>query len=446
MVRKFAQLHVSSSDDPDVEALTIEAQWLYFKALLAHPTLSSCGVMDWRPKKLVRKGKNVTVYKILTAAAELEATRFLLVDLETEEVLLRSLVRRDELLKNPKMAGAVIKAFHAVASRELQAALVTEVKRIRAEFPEYSSWSHKDTEADLTRILSRPDLSSVGYTNAFADQIDYGNTDVRAVDITNPDPVENGYDGPDEIGYEDPAANGYESPVPDTDAVPEPDNPDVSVPIPSTCTSTYNQAPLGGPATGVRHQGAGLESEDPPPRSCPEHPNGTTEACAACGIYRRAAQALAAEAKRAATEARAAEREAEADVRRQAIANCPLDCAANDGYIGTTLCSHDPDLADRARRGMAQVRAAMVKTSGAPPQFGTNRPVLIGPPSPEELELIDAELARSAADADMPPPEAGSGASGPTGRSESASSDESRTIEGFVAKTTRRRRAADDRS
>lgn len=359
MARKFAQLHVASSDDPDVEELTIEAQWLYFKVLLGHPMLSSCGVMDWRPKHLVRKGKNGSLVKILAAAAELEAARFLMFDLETEEVFMRSLVRRDELLKNPKMAGAVVKAYHAVASRELQAALVTEVKRVREEFPDYSSWSHKDTKDDLARILSRPDLAAVGYTNAFSDQITYGITDVRPNEITNPDPVDN--------GYLEAVDNGDPGSVPDGDVVPEADNPAVSVRIPSTSTNTHNQHHSGGYVTGEPHVGAGT-ANDPPPRTCPEHPHGTAEACAACGIFRRNRDAFDAEAKRQATQARAAEREADAEVRRQAIANCPLGCGNSDdpGYLNGRVCDHDPDTADRARRGMAQIRAAMAKKASAP--------------------------------------------------------------------------------
>lgn len=189
MAREFARLRVSASDDPDIEVLTIEAQWLYFKVLLPHPALSSCGVVDWRPKHLVRKGKNASLGKLLAAAAELERARWLMFDLETEEVLLRTYVDEYEVLKNPKMAGAVAKAYHCVASRELQAALVSEMIRIREGHPDYSSWSHRDTEADLTRILSRPDLASVGYTNVFADEVDFGNTDVNAVEITNRDVV-----------------------------------------------------------------------------------------------------------------------------------------------------------------------------------------------------------------------------------------------------------------
>lgn len=377
MAREYARLRVSASDDPDVEELSIEAQWLYFKVLLPHPLLSSCGVVDWRPKHLVRKGKNATVVKILAAAAELERARFLMFDLETEQVLLRSYVRRDELLKNPKMAGAVIKAYHAVASRELQAALVTEFKRIREEFPEYSSWSYKDTDADLARILSRPDLASVGYQSAFTDGVDYGNTHVNAVEITNHDAVQ--------IGNPEAVENGYDGPVSDGDPVPGADSPADSVPIPSTCTYTSKPAPLGGPVTGVRHQGLELEANDPPPRSCPEHPNGTTQACAACGIFRRAREAHDAEAKRIAAERRTVERDADAEVRRSAIANCPLGCSENGGYIGTSLCSHDPDAAGRAARHLAQIRADLARNKTArgavADQPSLERPSLASVPS-----------------------------------------------------------------
>ncbi|MGW2666084.1 hypothetical protein ACWCW7_34455 [Nocardia tengchongensis] len=413
MAREYARLRVSASDDPDVEELSIEAQWLYFKVLLPHPLLSSCGVVDWRPKHLVRKGKNATVVKILAAAAELERARFLMFDLETEQVLLRSYVRRDELLKNPKMAGAVIKAYHAVASRELQAALVTEFKRIREEFPEYSSWSYKDTDADLARILSRPDLASVGYQSAFTDGVDYGNAHVNAVEITNPDAMQ--------IGNPEAVENGYGEPVSDGDQVPGADNPADSVPIPSTCTYTSKPAPLGGPVTGVRHQGADLEANDPPPRSCPEHPNGTTEPCAACGIFRRAREAHDSEAKRLAAEQRAAERDAESEVRRLAIVNCSM--CDSDGQIirdgdEPLLCDHDPGWEERTAGGRAEFQKALAEMRGK------RSPA----PAPEELARIRTQLSAvpDYPDADQPSPDPISPASVEPGPQDPTSQDHSK--------------------
>jgi hypothetical protein len=370
-------MRVSAYDDPEIEALSIEAQWLYFKVLLPHPALSSCGVMDWRPKKLIRKASNASITKILAAAAELERARWLMFDLETEEVLLRPHVREDELLKNPKMAGAVVKAYQSVASRELQAALVTEMKHDREEHPDYSSWSHKDTVADLTRILSRPDLSAVGYTNAFADQIDYGNTDVKPVEITNPDPVRNGYPRP--VPNTDPET------VADTDPDQGADNPSDSVGIPSTSTYTSNQHHSGGHLTGERHLRASTDRDDSPPRSCPQHPDGTTEPCTACGIYRRARDAHDEDVKRRQAEQRAAEREAEADAKRRAIEACPLGCAATDGYLGTTVCDHDPGTVERARRGSAAVRAVLAEKAARRAQSDTPEHPHADRPDPEPV-------------------------------------------------------------
>jgi hypothetical protein len=55
MAREYARIRTSIADDPDLEDLSLEAQWLYFRVILPDPTLSSVGVMDWRPRKLIRK-------------------------------------------------------------------------------------------------------------------------------------------------------------------------------------------------------------------------------------------------------------------------------------------------------------------------------------------------------------------------------------------------------
>ena len=109
------------------------------------------------------------LFDVPAAAAELEAGNYLLFDLDTEEVLARSFIRRDELLRNPKMAATVIKAYAALASPVLRAAIVTEVKRVHAEHPEYSSWTHKDTADGLARLMSRRALAEGDYTPQIAE-------------------------------------------------------------------------------------------------------------------------------------------------------------------------------------------------------------------------------------------------------------------------------------
>lgn len=52
MARTFAQIYLTIWNDPDFKALTSAAQHLYF-VMLTHPTLTSCGVMDWRENRLL---------------------------------------------------------------------------------------------------------------------------------------------------------------------------------------------------------------------------------------------------------------------------------------------------------------------------------------------------------------------------------------------------------
>ncbi|SCX34518.1 hypothetical protein [Mycolicibacterium fluoranthenivorans] len=262
MAREHARIWLDINDDEDFEKLSPLAQWLYVRVLLTEATLNYCGVADWRPKRLLRKAAGLTLDALIGAAGELEEMRYALFDLDTEEVLVRSYVRRDELLRNPKMAATVIKAYPAVASPVLRAAVVTELVRIRSEHPEYSSWEHKDTAAGLTRILGKSPLSEVGYT----------------YQISNPHPVRNG--DPSPVTNSDPGT------VKNTDPDPGPDHQSQSARNPSTSTSTLHPSPftMGGSVSGVPHQGPVPGPSDlPPSEFCSNHPTGTQQACRACG-------------------------------------------------------------------------------------------------------------------------------------------------------------------
>lgn len=280
MAREFARMRVSSFDDPDLEELGADAQWLYFRVLIPHPALSAAGVMPWKPKHWVRKARGMTLARIRSAAAELERHRNILVDLDTDELLVRSYVRNDEPLRNPRMASAVVKAYQTVASRALQGAIVTEVARIRAEHPEFSSWDHKDTKAGLALLLSRPNLSAVGYGYALTEYIAEpnrtDNTDTDPVQNTNGQAVHNGIPDPVQNTYPDPVENSV--PHPDTEQVheigPEPTN-----------NINYNTQPAtsGGYVTGERHQREPVASQiDPPPKFHPGHEGEYDPDCDRC--------------------------------------------------------------------------------------------------------------------------------------------------------------------
>lgn len=354
MAREHARIWLDINSDDDFESLTPLAQWFYLRVLLPDPTLSYCGVADWRPKRLVRKAAGLTVDIIEACAAECERKRYALFDLDTEEVLLRSYVRRDQLLRNPKTAAAVIKAYGSVASDALRAGVVTELKRIHKEHPEYSSWTSKDTAGALAELVMKPDQTVIEYAPKYTDIGNAGPIQIGnpvAVPITNRDAVENG--------------NGEAVRI--TKSGTSPDYQSKSVRIPSTSTTHHSPAPLGGYVTGERHQGTEPDPNGPPPRYCPRHmPTGTDSACGDCRTQRRVFDHWLAEqtverreAEQAKARAEAAARAETAAVRARAIAACGL--CDDDGYTAThSVCDH-VDRTDTNARGMAKVRAALAK-------------------------------------------------------------------------------------
>lgn len=277
MAREHARIWLDINGDDDFRRLSFDAQAFYTRIILTEATLNYAGVADWRPKRLTVRAPDLALARIIAAATELEAGRYLLFDLDTEEVLARSYIRRDELLRNPKMAATVIKAYSSVASPVLRAAIVTEVKRIHDEHPDYSSWSHKDTADGLARMLSRPALADGEYVAQFTYAESVPNTDTGSVKNTYPQQVSN--TNPDAV----------QNSNPDTGA----EHQSKSVPNPSTSTLHPSPAPLEGYVSTEGNQGAEPDPNGPRPSDRCERHRGLSNppACRACADARHRAEA-----------------------------------------------------------------------------------------------------------------------------------------------------------
>lgn len=134
MAREHAQVKLSMWDDDDVRDLSPAAQHLYF-VLMTSPSLSYCGVADWRPKRLAALAKGWTAAHVVAAAIELRDALFIVVDEETEEVLIRSWVRNDGLMAREKMGTAMATAHAAISSQVLRGVVVYELQRLHDEQP-----------------------------------------------------------------------------------------------------------------------------------------------------------------------------------------------------------------------------------------------------------------------------------------------------------------------
>lgn len=341
MAREYARVRLNMAEDPEYLDLTVDAQHLYANILLIDPSLSYCGIADWRPVRLTQRAKDLTLDRIMAAAAVLEQARFALFDPDTEEVLVRTLVRNDELLRNPKMALSVVKAYQGAASRTLRAAVVTELHKARETQSDFSSWTSPMSKDALARLLDLPALDPADYTNRIANPITNRNTNHIGNRIGNADAVPN----TNHIGNTDPGAD-YQS-----DSV-------GFLPVTSN-QQTYNQQPESGY---VSTEGYDASATEPPLRHCPRHiDEPTTSPCHACGEARRAREVWDRNEAHAVKLAQSTEAKRRAELIQDAIDVCEL-CDEN-GYFGTTVCEHNPERVETNRRGAARVREALAEVA-----------------------------------------------------------------------------------
>lgn len=168
MAREYARVKLSIWADDDFRELSAGAQGLYF-VLLTSPTLSLCGVADWRPKRLAGLAKGWTARQVQTAAQELVSHGYIVTDDDTEEVLVRSFMRHDGVLKSPNITVSMVKDFAAVTSAILRRTIVDEMVRLREKYPDWAGWAKAE---DV--LANHPINGSEVVSNRFPEQLEIG--------------------------------------------------------------------------------------------------------------------------------------------------------------------------------------------------------------------------------------------------------------------------------
>ena len=181
MARDHARLRQSVWADEEFRALPGEAQRLYFVAL-SQPALNYCGVVPYTIRRWARLSKDGSETKIKRAVHDLTAARYVLTDLDTEELWVRTFIKNDGLLSSPNICKAVVKAFPTIHSALLRAAFLAELHRINGG-PQEEGWDKGWTE--LAHLLGEP------FPKGFPEGLPEGFRDsrVRAAPDPSPDPV-----------------------------------------------------------------------------------------------------------------------------------------------------------------------------------------------------------------------------------------------------------------
>lgn len=132
----YAKLFFSIWRDRDFKALSPDAQYVYLMAL-SSPDRSKIGRLPWTPAHLAANSdhESLTSGRVVEALQELHRRNYVLVDESSQEMLIRALVRRDDLVRMPNFGATVAKLSADLISPVLYQALVEELSRIYADFP-----------------------------------------------------------------------------------------------------------------------------------------------------------------------------------------------------------------------------------------------------------------------------------------------------------------------
>lgn len=148
MARDRANIRTDIWNDDDFRGLSPQAQLLYLQ-LLTSATLTYAGVADWRPKRIAALAAGRTPKQTEDAARELMDGLFVVIDEETEEVLIRSFLKHDGLLQKPNVTKAMVTAYGQVYSMPLKGVIVHELNRLHDKFPDWRGFVLPEVQALL---------------------------------------------------------------------------------------------------------------------------------------------------------------------------------------------------------------------------------------------------------------------------------------------------------
>lgn len=115
--------------DPEFTALTARSQQLYC-LLISYSTRNLAGVLPLTLKRWKNSTADATIDNLTDALIDLAARNFIVVDWDTEEVLIRTYIRNDEVYRQPNLMKAARKFALQIESAELRWALHDELTRL----------------------------------------------------------------------------------------------------------------------------------------------------------------------------------------------------------------------------------------------------------------------------------------------------------------------------
>jgi hypothetical protein len=131
VARSYGKVYLRIWADQDWCALDMEAQHLYL-LLLSQPSINLAGVIPVQVRRWASRVADWKPEQVENALGRLAEGGFVVVDLDTEECLVRSLIRNDEYYRAPGALKSILETAEATQSAELRQALADELGRLPA--------------------------------------------------------------------------------------------------------------------------------------------------------------------------------------------------------------------------------------------------------------------------------------------------------------------------
>jgi hypothetical protein len=128
MAREYARIMTAIWRNAEFRALT-ETQQRAYLFLVTQPDISAAGVLALRLRRWADMASSSTADSLAQVLKELEAGRFIVVDWDVEELLIRSFIRWDGGFNNPKRRPVIVRAAEEVESARVRRALAAEFER-----------------------------------------------------------------------------------------------------------------------------------------------------------------------------------------------------------------------------------------------------------------------------------------------------------------------------
>jgi hypothetical protein len=129
MARDYGQIQHRIWADPDWRTLDADSQLMYL-LLLSQPSMNQAGVLPLQLRKWSACVSGWDAETVINTLRRLHRTRFVVLDEDAEEVLVRTFIRNDGGYKIPGVLKSALKFARAVQSQAIRTALARELGRL----------------------------------------------------------------------------------------------------------------------------------------------------------------------------------------------------------------------------------------------------------------------------------------------------------------------------